>query len=53
MSVDATCSECGDEHPRADAIEEAEQNGWPIEEAELTCRTCGSTIEVQREVEEL
>jgi len=51
--IDVTCGGCGAEHPRADAIEEAERNGWPVDDAELSCRTCGETIEVEREVEEL
>lgn len=51
--IDATCPDCGEEHPRADVIAEAEQNGWPVEEIELTCRTCGGTISVERDVEEL
>jgi len=48
-----TCPECGEEHPRADAIEEAEMNGYPIGEVEEMCPECGSIVTFERDVEEL
>jgi len=47
------CPECGAEHRMADAIEEAEMNGYPIGEVEEMCSECGELVTFEREVEEL
>lgn len=47
-NIAVQCSNCGSEHPRADVIEEAKRNGWPVDNITLPCRTCGGTITVRQ-----